>query len=193
MNYFFKGNLYGINGLAYDVFYLGITNSFLSPFLKTIDLYYYFTRFLRWYKDKPKNKLSQNQNQLNATYEYMDFEIGYEYIYMVNLFLFTCFFSPLQPIIVVFAIVGFAWMYWAQKYSLFNRCKRPTPGNNTINTTMYQLIYLGPAFYTIGSFCWSNFFQSNWIGIAPNLAAAILSGIIFLLPYKSIVKKIFEE
>lgn len=49
----------------------------------------------------------------------MEFEIGYEYIYIVNLFLFTCFFSPLQPIIVVFAIVGLFVMFWAQKYSLF--------------------------------------------------------------------------
>jgi hypothetical protein len=93
----------------------------------------------------------------------------------------------------VFAIVGLFIMYWAQKYSLFNRCKRPTPGNNSINTAMYQLIYLGPAFYTIGSFCWSDFFKQSFIGIAPNLTAAIISLIIFLLPYKSLVKNFFTD
>lgn len=110
---------------------------------------------------------------------------------MVNLFLFTCFFVSLQPIIVVFAIVGLVIMYWAQKYSILNRCKRPAPGLNSINTTMYQMIYLGPAFYSIGSFCWSHFFKHNFIGIAPNLTAVILSGIIFLIPYKKIMKKLF--
>lgn len=62
VNYFFKENLFGVNGLAYDVFYLGITNSFLSPILKIFDIYYYFTRFWRWYKDHPNRKLYLNQN-----------------------------------------------------------------------------------------------------------------------------------
>jgi len=111
----------------------------------------------------------------------------------VNLFLFTCFFASLQPIIVLFAISGMSLTYWAQKYSLFNRCKRPIPGNNVVNTAMYQLIYLGPALYTIGSFCWSHFFKTDWIGVAPNLVAAILSGIIFLIPYKRIIKEVFTQ
>jgi hypothetical protein len=108
---------------------------------------------------------------------------------MVNLFLFTCFFAPLQPILVVFAIGGMSMMYWAQKYSLFKRCRRPVPGKNIINNAMYQLIYLGPVFYTVGSFCWSHFFKDDWIGYAPNLTAGILSVIIFMLPYRRIVKK----
>lgn len=62
VNWFFKENLFGINGLAYDVFYLGITNSFLSPLLKIFDGYYYFTRFLNWYKNHPNRRLYQNQN-----------------------------------------------------------------------------------------------------------------------------------
>ena len=122
----------------------------------------------------------------------MEFEIGYEYIYIVNLFLFTCFFSPLQPIIVVFAIVGLFVMFWAQKYSLFNRCKRPSPGLNIVNNTMYQLIYLGPACFTLGSFCWSHFFKQNFIGIAPNLTSAVISGVILLLPYRKLVKSCFS-
>jgi hypothetical protein len=110
----------------------------------------------------------------------------------VNLFLFTCFFAPLQPIIVIFAVAGLFLMYWAQKYSLLNRCKRPAPGNNTINNVMYQLIYIGPAFYTLGSLCWSHFFKQSFIGIAPNLTAAIISVIIMLIPYRKLVKKLFS-
>ena len=62
VNYFFKENLYGVNGLADDVFYLGLTNSFLSPALKIFDIYYFFTRFWRWYKDTPVRKIPLNQN-----------------------------------------------------------------------------------------------------------------------------------
>lgn len=85
-----------------------------------------------------------------------------------------------------------AFMYWAQKFSLLYRCKRPAPGNNSINTAMYQLIYLGPVFYAIGSFCWSHFFKHNFIGIAPNLVAVIIAGVIFLIPYKKLIKLIFN-
>lgn len=37
VNYFFKSNLYGENGLAEDVFYLGITNSFITPILTILN------------------------------------------------------------------------------------------------------------------------------------------------------------
>jgi len=80
-------------------------------------------------------------------------------------------------------------MYWAQKYSLFNRCKRPIPGNNAVNTAMYQLIYLGPVFYTIGNFCWSHFFETDWIGVGPNVVAAVLSIAAILIPYNKVFKK----
>ena len=112
--------------------------------------------------------------------------MGYESILIVNLFLFTCFFAPLQPIIIVFAIGGMSMLYWAQKYSLYERCRRPIPGNNTVNTAMYTLIYLGPLFFSLGSFCWSTFFI-DFIGEAANLTACIISALIFLMPYRWIV------
>lgn len=194
VNFYFKGkNLYGVNGLAYDIFLLGITNSFLTPFMKLFDFYYLFTRLMRWLYAKPARKLSVDQKLLNQYHEYIEFEVGYEYIYMVNLFLFTCFFMPLQPIIVVFAIAGLIMMFWAQKYSLFYRCRRPIPGNKTVNTTMYTLIYLGPLFFGIGSFCWSHFFETSFIGIAPNLTTCIIAAIIFILPYKGFVNLVIKK
>ena len=194
VNYYFKGgNLYGINGLAYDVFLLSVTNSYLSPLIKIFDLYYFFTRVMRWVYGTATKKLWIDQKELNQYYEYIEFEVGYEYIYMVNLFLFTCFFLPLQPIIAVFAISGLVLMFWAQKYSLYNRCRRPVPGNKAINTTMYTLIYLGPAFFGIGSFCWSHFFEHEFIGIAPNLTTCIIAFIIFILPYRALVNLFFDD
>jgi hypothetical protein len=83
-------------------------------------------------------------------------------------------------------------MFWAQKYSLFNRCKRPYPGNSAVNNIMYQLIYLGGAFYTLGSFCWSNFFKQSFIGVAPNVTAAVIAGVIFLLPYNKLARTCYN-
>jgi len=81
-------------------------------------------------------------------------------------------------------------MYLATKFSLFNRSQRPTPGSNAINTAMFQLIYAGAFMYTMGSFCWSSFLSNIDSGITANIVAAVISGLIFIIPYKEILKSI---
>jgi uncharacterized membrane protein len=66
VNKFLKSNLYGVDGLAHDVFYLAITNSFLSPFLKIFNPSYYVYRAMRWYYNRPYTKLPLTQTQLNS-------------------------------------------------------------------------------------------------------------------------------
>jgi polyferredoxin len=80
-------------------------------------------------------------------------------------------------------------MYWAQRFALLNRCKRPTPGNNTVNTTMYQLIFAGPLLYSLGSFCWSNFMGDLPSGKIPNIAALVTSIFILVMPFQEISKQ----
>jgi hypothetical protein len=104
------------------------------------------------------------------------------------MFLFVCFFVSLQPIICVFALLGFFLMYWSQKYCLFNRYSRPVPGTDLINISMYQLIYAGPLLYSIGSLTWSNFFPDGIpkSALLPNLVAVGISILILLIPYNII-------
>jgi hypothetical protein len=81
---------------------------------------------------------------------------------MVSLFLFTCFFVSLQPIISIFAIVGMLLMHWVQKYSMFNKMKRPIPGTGLINLAMFQVILFGGVAYSLGSLTWSNFMRDGF-------------------------------
>merc|ERR1711974_215179 len=135
-----KSNIYDKNGLADDIFMLGLTNAFIAPILRYFDGYYLFTRLMARHFNKPESKLYINQPDLNAYVVNIEFEIGFEYIYIVNMFLFTCFFVSLQPIISLFALTGFFFMFWTQKWSLFNRMRRPVPGNDLVNAAMGQLI-----------------------------------------------------
>lgn len=86
-------------------------------------------------------------------------------------------------------------MYWAQKNSVFSRCSRPVPGTGLVNSAMFQLIYLCPLFFTLGSLSWSHFFPEG----APkrsfiaNIIALILSIIIFILPFETISKYMFSD
>lgn len=62
VNYLLEdGNIFGVEGLAEDIFMLGITNSLLQPVLKIFDGYYYYTRGLAWWKNRPSSKMLLNQ------------------------------------------------------------------------------------------------------------------------------------
>lgn len=184
-NYFIKQNIYGENGLIEDVLILGITNSLVYPLGKALNPAYLLRYFYAKYRAMPRNKLDLHQFELNQLFEKQQFEIGYEYIFVVNLFIFTCFFVSLQPILPVFALIGLLLIYWVEKYNLFHRSQRPVPGTPIINTTVSQLIYFGAVAYTLGSMTWANFLPDSQFKAAliPNIFALAASVIIFLLPY----------
>jgi hypothetical protein len=83
---------------------------------------------------------------------------------MVSVFMFACFFVSLQPIISVIAMFGYLLMYWIEKYSLFNRYRRPVPGTDFVNNAVYKMISFAPAVYSFGSLTWANFSPT---GIPP--------------------------
>lgn len=125
----------------------------------------------------------------------MIFEVGYEYVYLVSLFLFTCFFVSLQPIISVFAAVGMGLMYWTQKNSLFNRMRRPIPGTDMVNLSMFQLIICGGVFYCLGSLTWSNFLPGGIPAqaLVPNLIALGVSLLALFMPYNQFLASCLPE
>lgn len=73
VNYFLEKNLYGVNGLAYDIFYLAITNSFLSPLIRIFDVEFIFFRLVSWYQNRPSQKLLSNQQKLNSYTQHIEF------------------------------------------------------------------------------------------------------------------------
>lgn len=103
--------------------------------------------------------------------------------------MFVCFFVSLQPIVSVIALLGFAMMYWVQKYCMFYRYKRPVPGTDFVNRAVYQIIFLGPLIYSLGSLTWSNFDPKGIPAIAllPNLIAVVFSVLLVLIPMNTIV------
>ena len=74
-NYFIEWrNLYQPNGLATDVFYISIINSFLPPLLKIIHPSYCLLRLQsHYFRGSLKSQLLMSQQQLNTTQELMEF------------------------------------------------------------------------------------------------------------------------
>jgi len=103
--------------------------------------------------------------------------------------MFACFYVSLQPIVSLVAIVGIFLNYWTQKYSLFYRYKRPVPGTDFINNALYQIIYLGPLVYSLGSLTWANFDPKGGPpeSLIPNLISLGISVFIILVPISVII------
>jgi ABC-type glycerol-3-phosphate transport system permease component len=55
VNYYIKEDIYGKNGLASDVFMLGLTNSFVSPILKIVNISYIVNRISKHFASSPSN------------------------------------------------------------------------------------------------------------------------------------------
>lgn len=85
-------------------------------------------------------------------------------------------------------------MYWAQKYSVMNRTRRPFPGNDIVNIAMYQILYFGPLFFSVGNLTWSNLLSDGFpkSALVPNIISIAFGVLILFLPYKSIFIIFFE-
>ena len=59
--YFLKHSIYDSNGLAADVFMLGLTNALLSPVLKIFDPGFIINRLKKWYKSEPIRYVTLSQ------------------------------------------------------------------------------------------------------------------------------------
>lgn len=104
--------------------------------------------------------------------------------------MFVCFFVSLQPVISIIALIGYILMYWAQKFTLFYRYKRPVPGTDFVNKVVYQLICIGPLIYSLGSLTWSNL-DPNGIppeALIPNLVAVAFSSLLIVMPMNPIIE-----
>jgi hypothetical protein len=177
------------------VFFLGLTSAFLPPIRKLIQ-YSFLNKLIVWYKTlsfyrcfATHKKFYLNQNELNEIYELMPFDIASEYTYIISLYLWTCFFMPLQPILIVFSAAGIYFNYWVQIYCLFDQCKRPVPGTKVLFNLMVQFLYAGGIFYSLGSLTFINFIPQtilstkNEFALIANILSIIIAGISLFIPY----------
>jgi hypothetical protein len=142
------------------------------------------------------SKIGQDQAELNSHAERMEFEAGFEYIYVANLFLISCFFTPIQPISPIISVVGLILMYWSQKYSLLNRMKRPVPGSDMVNEAMSSVITFGPIMLAGGNMVFSDYLSAYGQGNLKFLLHLISIGVgvfFYLLPFKLIYRCIFSD
>lgn len=107
--------------------------------------------------------------------------------------MFVCFFVSLQPIVTVITMFGYFLKYWIEKYTLFNRYKRPVPGTSFVSDSMNKFVRIGPLIYSLGSLTWSNLSPGGIPpeALIPNLICVGFSVIIIVFPIDSMIFGLF--
>lgn len=144
----------GVVSLSQTVFFLGLQRFFVFPVLKILDPIYLIHQISKTLSKRPKSKIGKSQLQLNKKFHLLPFGLGFQFCYLICSILFTCFFAPLQPIIIAFAIAGLSFNFWVEKYCLFKRGERPVVGSRLVSISVNKFIGVGPILFGIGSLVW---------------------------------------
>jgi hypothetical protein len=86
-------------------------------------------------------------------------------------------------------------MYWAEKYVLLYRSKRPIPGSDMINAVIGQFILIGPIFLALGISTWTGFLSNSTTNLRflIHMISIGVSVLFFILPFNSVYQLIFAR
>lgn len=198
-NYFIKSkNMYRKSGLAEDVLLFSISQALLPPLLRYLDITYVFMFYLvKWWAKRPSKLSIYSENKLlvgsqikyNKKWEKLEFEIGYEYTYVLRTMIYTAFFMSLQPLISIISALGLFLMYLAQKNALLFRSKRPQPSSDRINRALNIVLDFTVCSYAFGSLTWTNFIQTpnRTFALVPNILSLCVGLLLYIVPYNRII------
>lgn len=179
-HYTFK-SIYQPGGISDDIIYFTLSNALVSPLFRLIDFGHRIRQLLWCYSARPHNKIEfDSQTEYNKYFEGDEFEVGYEYVYLLKTALYTCFYMSLQPIITLFAAGGIALYMMAAKCSLFYWCQRPKTSSSIVYKMMNTVLRLCMLAFAIGSITWTHLIPTTRQNdtIKPNVAALALALII---------------
>jgi len=158
-------NLYGKGGLLENMYWVFITNAFLTPILAIFDPVYYMKLGFQWLaerKEKKGQKNTMTQKQAHILYEGPVMAMPTKYAGMIKIVLLATFYAPAIPFSLIYTIGGLILWYWADKVCLV------TPHNVLIRYSMlYSDVWLNQMPLMMIS-------QMPWLNISNGLLVPLL-------------------
>lgn len=117
-DYFMK---LSVTGLFYDVFFLFITNCYMSSIFNFFDIMWglKLNKRRKAIKSGPDCKLTQLE--ANSLFEGHPVDLALRFANVNKTLIFTGLFAPFIPVGLIFSLVGFVIVYWIDKYLLLRR------------------------------------------------------------------------
>ena len=101
----------------------------------------------------------------------------------------------MQPFVVMPAICGYFMMFWADKYCLLHRSRRPYILTKWLTDNVELFIFLGPFIIAWGGFVWVcvTIDYYNSLAMAGYMTLLFLSVLFILTPFKSAFKCLWHQ
>lgn len=186
-------NFAGKNGLVDSLFYIFLSNMFVTSILVSFDIAAQIKRLKRWLLEKSSWVLSRmdiTQQEANVLYEGSTLNIPSCFASILNVMLFSAFYASVVPMGPLLGVITLCLYYWVFKYALLVNARVPKSLGKRISMEMIEYAEYVPLLLALGDFIFVRIFYDK--NSLYNLIAIILCCINFLLPMKIINKKIIK-
>lgn len=107
--------------LVGDIFFLFITNSYMSSIFNYFDIVWGYRLWRRYQIEKQGEKCTIPQCEANYIFEGHPIDIALRYANILKTVFFTTFYAPVVPLGYVFSFLGLIINFWVDKYLLVRR------------------------------------------------------------------------
>jgi len=149
---FEKINFYGKGGLLENMFYIFISNAFLTPLLTYFDPLYLLKLYQRKQVLKKGGTNMITQQEAHVLFEEPEMDISLKNAMLVKTMLMTAFFAPAVPFALIFAFLGLGANYWVDKYLLLRRTVFPTAIHEVLNKYVVEYLEWFGVMFGAGNF-----------------------------------------
>ena len=118
---FIKPYEVNIENLVNDIFFLFITNSYMSSIFNYFDIMWGYRLWQRYRIEKDGDKCVIPQCEVNCLYEGHPVDIALRYANILKTVFFTALYAPFIPLGYLFSIIGLIINFWVDKYLLIRR------------------------------------------------------------------------
>ena len=180
------------NNLITNMFFLFLTNSFISPVVWTLNISLIIKKiriYLIERKKVPDSMHFKTQKELNELYEYPDMDIASKYSYIYKTILMTMFYLPIFPLGVPISLLGLLLAYYLEKFNFTHSYKRPEMLNEKLGEFYFSFFIFASISYSIGNY----FFMKDIFDdkIWPLLNISIFS-FLAIIPYTKPISYFFK-
>ena len=166
-DYFRRHNEHNNENLITNMFFIFLTNSFISPIVWLINIPLIIKKIKIFFLERrlsPDLMHYKTQKELNELYEYPDMDIASKYSYIFMTILMTMFYLPIFPLGVVISLLGFVLAYYSEKYNFTQGYKRPEMLNEQLGEFYFNFFICIMFSYSLGNFFFTKglFTNDSW-------------------------------
>lgn len=183
-------NFVGQNGLVDSLFSIYLSNIIVHTMLQIFDPLYLLKIFQRWRLKKNLETSNLIQSEANNLFEQPKLNIAFLFSSVLNMMLFSSFYSSLIPIGPLLGIITLIVYYWVYKFLLLRRASTPNLMGKKVAYEMIELAEYVPLLLSLGDIIFVKILEKESYFI--NEIGILICCMNFILPMKWVNKKLFR-